>query len=387
MMSYRTGEAARILKISQHHARRLCETGLVKAQRTDGNRWRIPAAEVERLQKEGVPPAPQDDAGGTVRTPGPGGLSTVNAEAGPVREAIDDLSIMRARVKKRQAEKEFEETEDWFRSRQMVKNDELERERERKRQARAEGARAQWLTELKAGISSVIPEDVPISDRVELDLLIETALRNCGPETPQANVIPLLGAALKEGLRPYFHQQSGEEAVEKAVRWFQGQCPGWTWDELNKAKALQAKKISRQLVESLPVGTAEEEMVETMKEHLRPLLEETNREHLNEQVLESVRRLPELTQRERAEALETVRIALKRLPVGISDREFLKAKDAILKPVLATVNKRAQAKQRERQKMLATFTKTNRLLFQAATGHIVEEEDEDEDEDEEEDDE
>ena len=54
MKVYTTGQAARVLGVSSYIIRRLCETGQIKAQHT-GKRWLIPAAEVERLQEEGIP--------------------------------------------------------------------------------------------------------------------------------------------------------------------------------------------------------------------------------------------------------------------------------------------------------------------------------------------
>ena len=57
---YRTGQAAKQLGVSSYHIRRLCETGTIDAEITDGQQWKIPAAEIARLKKEGVPPIPQD---------------------------------------------------------------------------------------------------------------------------------------------------------------------------------------------------------------------------------------------------------------------------------------------------------------------------------------
>src|ERR1022692_316667 len=50
----RTGQVARVLGLSTHQVRRLCETGLIVAELGPGGHWRIPVSEVARLQKDGV---------------------------------------------------------------------------------------------------------------------------------------------------------------------------------------------------------------------------------------------------------------------------------------------------------------------------------------------
>src|SRR6266849_685557 len=55
---YRSGQAARVWAISSHLVRRLCEAGLIAAERTAGGQWKIPHSEVERLTKDGIPEIP-----------------------------------------------------------------------------------------------------------------------------------------------------------------------------------------------------------------------------------------------------------------------------------------------------------------------------------------
>ena len=49
---FRTGQAAKQLGVSSYHIRRLCETGTIDAEITDGQQWKIPAAEIARLKKD-----------------------------------------------------------------------------------------------------------------------------------------------------------------------------------------------------------------------------------------------------------------------------------------------------------------------------------------------
>jgi len=55
---YRTGQAAKALGVSDHHVRRLCDAGLIEAELTERNHWRIPASEIDRLTEDGVPELP-----------------------------------------------------------------------------------------------------------------------------------------------------------------------------------------------------------------------------------------------------------------------------------------------------------------------------------------
>ena len=56
-VSYRSGQAAKILGASAHALRRLAEAGLVDAEFT-GSQWRFSMEEIQRLQREGLPPLP-----------------------------------------------------------------------------------------------------------------------------------------------------------------------------------------------------------------------------------------------------------------------------------------------------------------------------------------
>jgi hypothetical protein len=59
---YRTGAAAKALGLSSYQVRRLAEAELIDAEFT-GNQWRVPAFEIDRLLKEGIPDIPASDDG------------------------------------------------------------------------------------------------------------------------------------------------------------------------------------------------------------------------------------------------------------------------------------------------------------------------------------
>jgi hypothetical protein len=88
---YRSGQAARVWAISPHLVRRLCEAGLIDAERTDGGQWKIPHSEVERIKNEGLPEIPSsiepDDDKYEEEYGPPGNSLPAPARAGVVRSA------------------------------------------------------------------------------------------------------------------------------------------------------------------------------------------------------------------------------------------------------------------------------------------------------------
>jgi excisionase family DNA binding protein len=56
---YSTGQVARQLGTTLAAVRTLCENRVIAAETTPGGHWRVPASEVERLQRDGLPPIPR----------------------------------------------------------------------------------------------------------------------------------------------------------------------------------------------------------------------------------------------------------------------------------------------------------------------------------------
>jgi excisionase family DNA binding protein len=56
---YATGQVARQLGTTLAAVRVLCENGVIAAETTVGGHWRVPASEVERLKRDGLPPIPR----------------------------------------------------------------------------------------------------------------------------------------------------------------------------------------------------------------------------------------------------------------------------------------------------------------------------------------
>ena len=91
--TYRSGQAAKILGVSAHALRRLAEAGLVDADFT-GSQWRFSVEEIQRLQREGLPPLPaieQDGLRSARRPQGSNRLVTEGLLAAPSEELVADM--------------------------------------------------------------------------------------------------------------------------------------------------------------------------------------------------------------------------------------------------------------------------------------------------------
>src|ERR1035437_9036639 len=120
---YSTGQVARQLGTTLAAIRILCENRVLAAETTPGGHWRVPASEVERLQRDGLPPIPRPLP--TESAP-PAGNGTADRHGHPellaaptaeVVSAADLVAITRSLLEKRKIDRELEENEDWFRDR------------------------------------------------------------------------------------------------------------------------------------------------------------------------------------------------------------------------------------------------------------------------------
>lgn len=228
---YRTGSAARMLGISPYHLRRLCETGLVRGDLLPSGQWRVPASEIERLQREGIPPIPQglrdeeedllaeEDWEPEEQDPVGSGRSTeTNAE---VAESVHQIAIAQNQLEKRKIDFLRQELEDRFRAREKQAADQsaarmfsarqqLDQEREAARQQRW---RDDWLDYALRSL----PGDAPPEVRMNLPDLVDEALSGTDSRQAQHVTQSLVDASLARALRPHRHQQKIDRLIEEAV--------------------------------------------------------------------------------------------------------------------------------------------------------------------------
>ena len=198
---FRTGQAAKQLGVSSYHIRRLCETGTIYAEITDGQQWKIPAAEIARLKKEGVPPIPQDledleDDEPEEESPPdhypavPEGLYAEPSDE--VITAAEEVKIVENRLKRRRLEREEEEVEDWFRERQQRQAAQHAAERQKAQTAQAAQQRRQWMDGWVQHALNSLPRDVPREIELDVHENVQQALANLQASQPESIIFDTL---------------------------------------------------------------------------------------------------------------------------------------------------------------------------------------------------
>ena len=142
---YSTGQVARQLGTTLAAIRLLCEKRLIAAETSPGGHWRVPAAEVERLKRDGLPPIPRPLPNPSARPPeneisnGHGYAEFVEEPSDEVALAADQVAIAKSTLERRRIERDMEENEDWFRDRERR---EAEAESRRAPEGRGQAGRA-----------------------------------------------------------------------------------------------------------------------------------------------------------------------------------------------------------------------------------------------------
>src|ERR1035437_538879 len=173
---YSTGQVARQLGTTLATIRILGENRAIAAETTPGGHWRVPASEVERLQRDGLPPIPRPLP--TESAP-PAGNGTADRHGQPeflaepsaeVVSAADLVAITRSMLEKRKIDRELEENEDWFRARQGRQAAAEAAERQRTEVKQAEQRRLLWVQQWTQYALNSLPYDA----RREVEMEVHT---------------------------------------------------------------------------------------------------------------------------------------------------------------------------------------------------------------------
>jgi len=352
---YRSGQAAKQLGVSSYHIRRLCEVGEITAEITAGQQWRISASEIARLRKEGIPDVPVESEDGeddatrasyreTDPDEPPDGLLAPPSEE--LIEAAEEVRIVESRLKKRRVEKDAEEVEDWFRDRNRRHAALEAAERQKAEAAQAEQRRRKWLDSWIQYALNSRPYDAPQETALEIHQAVQTALASIHPDQPQRTTQGLVDAAVAKALRPWKRQKEIRSAIEVVLRRL-----GWDinhraeWAPL-KRRAFEAAAGA---IGKLPADATSSEMEEVASLAVQPMA----KEYAHWQNCQNLARWITLsggTVEEDQQARQAVIEALARLPVGTSQKELEKTKEATLEVFRAAIQRRkAVAQQREDQ--------------------------------------
>jgi excisionase family DNA binding protein len=351
---YRSGQAAKQLGVSSYHVRRLCEVGEITAELTGGQQWRIPASEIARLRREGIPDVPVeaddgDCASGSAfsdsdeNDPPQGLLAAPSSE---LIEAAEEVKIVESRLKKRRVEKESEELEDWFRGRASQQAEREAAELQKAEAAQAAQRRRGWFDSWMQYALRSRPHDAPREIELEIHEAAQAALARLDPDQPRSTTQRLVDAIVEKVLRPWRQKKEIRSAIESAMDrlpWDINHRPEWA---SVKQEAMEAALAA---ISKMRAEATRRELQEVAWLAVQPMAQTYAQWKTCQDMAASVF-LSGGSYEETKQAREAVGEALSQLPVGASQGVLDKTKEETLQPFRATIQKRkAEAEEREDQ--------------------------------------
>src|ERR1035437_10342310 len=220
---YSTGQVARQLGTTLAAVRILCENRVIAAETPPGGRLRVPASEVERLKRDGLPPIPRPLPIGSASsarngTAGRHGYPEFPVETSEeVVSAADQVAITRSALEKRKIDREIEENEDWFRNRQRRQEAAEAVERQRTEAKQAEQRRLRWEQQWTQYALNSVPYDARREVEMEVHTKVAEALTVLQPSQPEAITQRLVDAAVHRALGPWTRKQEIERALKAGM--------------------------------------------------------------------------------------------------------------------------------------------------------------------------
>jgi excisionase family DNA binding protein len=341
---YSTGQVARQLDTTLATVRILCENGVVAAETTPGGQWRVPAAEVERLKRDGLPPIPrplptESDPLASNGTDGRHGHSELLAQpSDEVVSAADEVAITRSRLEKRKIERDMEENEDWFRARDRQQEVAEAAERQRAEVRQAEQRRLQWMQEWMRYALNSLPYGARREVEGEVHAAVQETLSALQPDQPEVITRRLVDAAVHRALRQWNRKQEIERALQAGmyklaldVR-YRSEYAGL------KQRAWEAAVAA---VGKVRAEASYNEMETAAVQAVQPMIREYEHQKACERIVQRVY-IAGATVAEEDAAKDAVREALAALPIGAAPRQLEKTEETALAQCKAAVAARKE---------------------------------------------
>ncbi len=346
---FTTGQAAHQLSASQAQIRALCESGAVASESTPGGQFRIPAGEIERLKRAGLPPMPrplpQEVTSAARNGPAHHGHPELLADPSQdVVSAAEDVVVTENLLRKRKIELELAEVDDQFREREVA---EAERKAERDRAERArleEDARADWLRQAEESALRRVHPDAPAHLRLAAMEAVRTRLEPLTPLPGPQITAEIIEAALELALGEWI--RLGDLAVVAAevratLPWEFRDSPEVRTGAVDAAIAA----MSELLASNLHAGIGELRAAAAVP--VQAVVDRFRHQRRCQELVEDRwwLKLSDGTAEEHAQAKAAVALALRELPHTASDRDMEAARDAALAPFRAAFAQARAAQQ------------------------------------------
>jgi hypothetical protein len=368
---YSTGQVARQLGTTPAAVRLLCENGLIAAETSPGGQWRVPASEVERLKRDGLPaiprPLPNPSApparNGTSNGHGYGEF--VEEPTDEVALAADRVAITKSTLEQRKVEREIEENEDWFRDRQRREAETKAADRRKAEAEEAEQWHQRWMQEWTQYALNSLPWGAREEVEVEVYTAVQEALSLLQPGQPQGVTQRLVDAAVHRALAPWTRKQEIERALAAGMDKL-----GWNVQHRSEYAPLKKRAWDAAVsaVGKVRAEASYPEMETAAVQAVQPMVREYEHQQACQRMVSGLY-LFDLDYAEQDPAKEAVRKALSALPVGADAKTMERAQERALAPYKAAV-----ATRKERARLESEKQSQHRLAEMKADhqlGHIA----------------
>jgi len=332
---YRSGQAARVWAISPHLVRRLCEAGLIAAERSDGGQWKIPHSEVERIKKEGLPEIPSsiepDDGKYQEECSPPGNSLPVPARGGVVRSA-EAVVVAQSGRNRLEIHRDPEETRNWFAEPQRLDVEAPSWEHparlDKAALARTEQEQINWHDSWMASALRSMPWEAPPETRLLVRETVADALAGLGPQHSRQLVDSLVTAAVAKALRPWNQERETARAIKTA-------CDSLPWGAKNLSSPTvwqaRAQEAAAAAIRRLTADSTFAEKLCAGQAAVRQITSDFEDQELRKRILGAAY-LWDVAPEQREDAQAAMQKALLSLPIGTSALAMEKAREQALVP-------------------------------------------------------
>jgi excisionase family DNA binding protein len=371
---FTTGQAAQQLGASQAQIRALCESGAVEAETTLGGQYRIPAGELSKLLRDGLPPIPRplpDETrpaarNGQTRHGNPKLLAEPSSE---VVSAVEEVTITERQLEKRKLERALEEENDWFRARAdqeaQREAEQLEADRRRQNAADAERRREERDNGWLRYAMDIVPHDARGQVEEEIHDQVQAALEKVRLGEPAVVPQRVVDAIVAKVLKPWRRSQDIARAIEDARQSLPFEMRGYPWEPSTWVS--QACQAAAQALEGVRPDAAYSEMRALTREAAKGVIaafeshqavvatataeqrakgKSEERSKQDRENRERLLRYPwlqfpyDMPDTDREAAIAASRKALAELAEGMPERDLEAARDRAVKPFLDALARR-----------------------------------------------
>jgi hypothetical protein len=282
-----------------------------------------------------------------------------------VRSAADQVAITRSILEKRKIDREIEENEDWFRSREHQKAAAEAAARQSIEAKQAEQRRQQWVQQWTQYALNSLPYNARREVELEVQAAVDAVLSELQSIQADAIIQRLLDAAVHRALIPWTRKQNIERALEVAMK----RLP---WDVQHSSEYAQLKQSAYQAAVEGIRGVRSEAIYREMEmvavQAVQPMIREYEQHQDCQRIVRNVR-IFDATREEEESAREAVRKALATLPIGAVPKELEKAHEAAIAPYKAAVARRMEKERLAFEKQARRHVAERRADLQLA--HIA----------------